>query len=91
MRKKLLTSVILAGLYLPLGTFPQEASRKKVVLSEIVKEVIRINPKIKAAHDKWQAALEKIPQQLALAHGTPSDAAADVVLHYATHGRRAAA
>ena len=36
------------------------------------------------------AALKKIPQRLALSHGLPSDAAAEVVLRYAMRGRNVA-
>jgi lipid-A-disaccharide synthase len=39
------------------------------------------------ARDKQLAALARIPDRLRLARGTPSEAAADVVLNYAEHGR----
>ena len=39
------------------------------------------------ARSKQLAALARIPGRLALAKGTPSQAAADVVLYYAEHGR----
>jgi lipid-A-disaccharide synthase len=81
-------TVVLANLVLGENVFPeliQEECSPEMLAGEV--ELLLKNTPQRAVQ---LAALEKIPQRLALAYGTPSDAAADVVLHYATHGRRAA-
>lgn len=40
-----------------------------------------------AARDRQLAALARIPDKLRIEKGSPSEAAADIVLHYAEHGR----
>lgn len=81
-------TVVLANLVLRENVFPeliQEECSPEMLAGEM--ELLLKNTPQRA---KQLAALEKIAQRLAVAHSTPSDAAADVVLHYAKHGRREA-
>ena len=81
-------TVVLANLVLGENVFPemlQEQCEPELLAAEM--ELLLKNTPERA---RQLAALEKIPQRLALAHGAPSDAAAEVVLHYAKHGRHSA-
>lgn len=81
-------TVVLANLVLGENVFPellQEECAPERLAGEI-ELLLKNTPE--RAHQL--AALEKIPQRLAVANGTPSDAAAEVVLHYAKLGRQAA-
>jgi lipid-A-disaccharide synthase len=81
-------TVVLANLVLGENVFPellQEECEPELLAAQM--ELLLKNTPERA---RQLAALEKIPQRLALAHGVPSDAAAEVVLHYAMHGRHSA-
>ncbi|UCC41613.1 MAG: TolC family protein [Candidatus Aminicenantes bacterium] len=66
MKKIIMTfSFILIFLGMMTG-FTQELPKGKVVLSEIIQEALRVNPRIHVAEKEWKAALEKIPQVKAL-------------------------
>lgn len=81
-------TVVLANLVLGENVFPellQEECEPEPLAAEM--ELLLKNTPERA---RQLAALEKIPQRLGLAHGAPSDAAAEVVLHYAKHGRHSA-
>jgi lipid-A-disaccharide synthase len=78
-------TVVLANLVLGENVFPellQEECEPELLAAQM--ELLLKNTPERA---RQLAALEKIPQRLALAHGAPSDAAAEVVLRYAKHGR----
>ncbi|MGI9404365.1 MAG: lipid-A-disaccharide synthase, partial [Hyphomicrobium sp.] len=81
-------TVVLANLVLGENVFP-ELLQEECVPERLAGEMELL---LKNTPERAQqlAALEKIPQRLAVAHGSPSDAAAEVVLHYAKHGRQAA-
>jgi lipid-A-disaccharide synthase len=82
-------SVVLANLVLGENAFPEfiqeDCTPEK--LAEALSLLLRDTPVRRAQ----TAALARIPQRMALEGGTPSDIAADVVLHYAEHGREALA
>ncbi len=78
-------TVVLANLVLGENVFPellQEECEPELLAAQM--ELLLKNTPERA---RQLAALEKIPQRLALEHGAPSDAAAEVVLRYAKHGR----
>jgi len=78
-------TVVLANLVLGENVFPellQEECDPELLAAQL--ELLLKNTPERA---RQLAALEKIPQRLALEHGAPSDAAAEVVLRYAKHGR----
>jgi len=79
-------SVVLPNLVLGENAFPellQEECEPEMLAGQM--ELLLKNTPERA---RQLAALEKIPERLAVAHGSPSDAAAEVVLHYAKHGRQ---
>lgn len=81
-------SVVLANLVLGTNAFPEYLQEDCTGgnLAEALSLLLRDTPVRRAQ----TAALTRIPERMALDGETPSDAAADVVLHYAEHGRQAA-
>jgi lipid-A-disaccharide synthase len=81
-------SVVLANLVLEENAFPEllqeDCTPEK--LAEALEPLLRDSPERRAQ----LAALARIPHKMLLDGGTPSDAAADIVLDYAVHGRRQA-
>jgi lipid-A-disaccharide synthase len=79
-------SVVLANLVLGENAFPEflqeDCTPEK--LAEALALLLSDTP----ARNAQTAALTLIPERLAIEAGTPSEAAADVVLQYAEHGRR---
>jgi len=66
MRKKFLFLLIMIAFLGSLSVFSQERFEKKLVLSELIHEVLNRNLQIKAARKEWEASLEKIPQAKSL-------------------------
>jgi lipid-A-disaccharide synthase len=81
-------TVVLANLVLGETVFPEllQEECEPDLLAAPMELLLKNTPE----RARQLTALEKIPQRLALSHGTPSDAAAEVVLHYAKQGRHAA-
>jgi lipid-A-disaccharide synthase len=79
-------SIVLANLVLDEKAFPEfiEEQCTPEVLSAAVALLLKDTPERRAQ----AAALARIPERMALAGGTPSEVAADVVLYYAERGRR---
>ena len=81
-------SVVLANLVLEENAFPEllqeDCTPEK--LADALEPLLRDSPERRAQ----LAALARIPHKMLLDGGTPSDAAADIVLDYAVHGRRQA-
>jgi lipid-A-disaccharide synthase len=81
-------SVVLANLVLEENAFPEllqeDCTPEK--LADALEPLLRDSPERRAQ----LAALARIPHKMLLDGGTPSDAAADIVLDYAVHGRRPA-
>jgi lipid-A-disaccharide synthase len=79
-------SVVLANLVLEENAFPEllqeDCTPEK--LADALEPLLRDSPERRAQ----LAALARIPHKMLLDGGTPSDAAADIVLDYAGHGRR---
>jgi len=79
-------SVVLANLVLEENAFPEylqeECTPKN--LANALEPLLRDTPESRAQ----LASLARIPHRMQLDHGTPSDAAAEIVLDYATRGRR---
>jgi lipid-A-disaccharide synthase len=79
-------SVVLANLVLEENAFPEllqeDCTPEK--LADALEPLLRDSPERRAQ----LAALARIPHKMLLDGGTPSDAAADIVLDYAVHGRR---
>jgi lipid-A-disaccharide synthase len=78
-------SVVLANLVLGEKAFPEllQDYCTPAKLADALAPLLDDSPQ----RARQLAALARVPQRLALAHGTPSDAAADVVLYYAEKGR----
>ena len=79
-------SVVLANLVLEENAFPEllqeDCTPEK--LADALEPLLRDSPERRAQ----LAALARIPHKMLLDGGAPSDAAADIVLDYAVHGRR---
>jgi lipid-A-disaccharide synthase len=82
-------SIVLANLVLNENAFPEFIQEQCTpeILSAAIELLLRDTPERRAQ----AAALARISERMALASGTPSEAAADVVLHYAERGRLAPA
>ncbi len=80
-------SVVLANLVLGENAFPEfiQEDCTPENLADALSLLLRDTP----VRRVQTAALARIPQRMALDGGTPSDVAADIVLHYAEHGRQA--
>jgi len=78
-------SIVLANLVLGKNAFPEFIQEKCTpeILSDGLELLLKDTPERRAQLE----ALAHIPERLALEQGTPSDVAADIVLHYAEHGR----
>jgi lipid-A-disaccharide synthase len=78
-------SVVLANLVLGENAFPEllQENCTPVKLADALIPLLDGGP----AREKQLAALANIPERLRLPRGTPSEAAADIVLHYAESGR----
>jgi lipid-A-disaccharide synthase len=78
-------SAVLANLVLGENAFPEFIQERctAVELADALTLLLDESP----ARAKQLGALAKIPERLSLPRGTPSEAAADVVLHYAENGR----
>ena len=78
-------SIVLANLVLDEKAFPELIQEycAPVNLASALAPILDEGP----ARARQLAALAKIPQRMQLARGTPSEAAADVVLYYAEKGR----
>jgi lipid-A-disaccharide synthase len=79
-------SVVLANLVLEENAFPEflqdECTPDR--LASALEQLLRDTGERRAQ----LAALARIPHKMLLDNGTPSDAAAEIVLYYAAHGRR---
>jgi lipid-A-disaccharide synthase len=80
-------SVVLANLVLGENAFPELLQEQctGAALADALVPLLDGGP----AREAQLAALARIPGRLRLAHGTPSEAAADIVLRYADRGRTA--
>jgi lipid-A-disaccharide synthase len=78
-------SIVLANLVLGEKAFPELIQEKctPARLAHALALLLDDGP----VRDRQLAALAKIPERLHLPRGSPSDAAADVILHYAEAGR----
>ena len=78
-------SIVLANLVLGENAFPELIQERctGVKLADALAPILDDSP----ARAKQLAALARIPERLRLLTGTPSEAAADIVLHYAESGR----
>jgi lipid-A-disaccharide synthase len=78
-------SIVLANLVLGENAFPELIQERctGVKLADALAPILDESP----ARAKQLAALARIPERLRLPRGTPSEAAADIVLHYAESGR----
>jgi lipid-A-disaccharide synthase len=78
-------SIVLANLVLGENAFPELIQERctPTDLASALAPLLSGSP----ARDRQLAALARIPDRLRLPHGTPSEAAADVVLDYAEAGR----
>jgi lipid-A-disaccharide synthase len=78
-------SIVLANLVLGENAFPELIQERctGANLATALAPLLDDSP----ARTKQLAALAKIPDRLHLPRGTPSEAAADIVLHYAESGR----
>ncbi len=64
---KLFSIILFVALILsPYLSASTETMRAEVKLTEIVKEALEKNPLARAAHQEWQAALERVPQAKSL-------------------------
>ena len=79
-------SIVLANLVLGENAFPECLQER--CTPEILSSTIELLIKDTAERRAQLAALARIPERMALTRGTPSEAAADVVLHFAEHARR---
>lgn len=79
-------SVVLANLVLEENAFPEYLQEECTPenLANGLEPLLRDTPESRAQ----LAALARVPHRMQLDHGTPSDAAAEIVLDYATRGRR---
>jgi lipid-A-disaccharide synthase len=79
-------SVVLANLVLGANAFPEYLQDDCTPdnLAEALSLILRDTPVRRAQ----TSALARIPERMVLAAGTPSEAAADIVLQYAEQGRR---
>jgi lipid-A-disaccharide synthase len=79
-------SVVLANLVLGENAFPEYLQEDCTPenLAGALELLLKDTPERRAQ----TAALARIPERMALDGGTPSDVAADIVLHYAQHGRK---
>jgi lipid-A-disaccharide synthase len=79
-------SIVLANLVLDESAFPEFIQEQCTPenLSAALALLLKDTPERRAQ----AAALARIPERMALASGTPSEAAADVVLYYAERGRQ---
>jgi lipid-A-disaccharide synthase len=78
-------SIVLANLVLGENAFPELIQERctPVKLADALAAILDDGP----ARAKQLAALDRIPERLRLPRGTPSEAAADIVLNYAEIGR----
>ncbi len=78
-------SIVLANLVLGENAFPEFIQEECTpeALASAVDLLLKATPE----REQQLEALSRIPERLALAQGTPSEAAADIVLHYAEKGR----
>ena len=78
-------SIVLANLVLGENAFPELIQERctPVKLADALAAILDDSP----ARAKQLAALARIPERLRLPRGTPSEAAADIVLNYAEIGR----
>jgi lipid-A-disaccharide synthase len=78
-------SIVLANLVLGENAFPELIQERctGVKLADALAPILDESP----ARAKQLAALARIPERLRLPTGTPSEAAADIVLDYAESGR----
>jgi len=78
-------SIVLANLVLGENAFPELIQERctSVKLADALAAILDAGP----AREKQLAALARIPERLRLPRGTPSEAAADIVLNYAEIGR----
>jgi lipid-A-disaccharide synthase len=78
-------SIVLANLVLGENAFPELIQERctPVKLADALAAILDEGP----AREKQLAALARIPERLRLPRGTPSEAAADIVLNYAEIGR----
>ena len=78
-------SIVLANLVLGENAFPELIQERctPVKLADALAAILDESP----ARAKQLAALARIPERLRLPRGTPSEAAADIVLNYAEIGR----
>jgi len=78
-------SIVLANLVLGERAFPELIQEycTPVNLASALAPLLHDGP----ARERQLAALAKVPERLRLAQGTPSEAAADIVLGYAENGR----
>ena len=60
MKKNILFVWIIIFLVSISSAFGQEKKEKNIVLSELIQEVLKNNPEVKAAYGEWQAALERV-------------------------------
>lgn len=81
------SSIVLPNLILGRNAFPEFIQERctPALLADAICELMRDGP----ARDAQRAALDQIAPRLELSAGTPSDAAADVVLRYAGRDRAA--
>jgi cobalt-zinc-cadmium efflux system outer membrane protein len=64
---KLFSIILFVALILsPYLSASTETMRAEVKLTEVVKEALENNPLVRAAHQEWQAALERVPQAKSL-------------------------
>jgi len=79
-------SVVLANLVLEENAFPEYLQEECTPghLADALQSLLRDTPESRAQ----LAALARVPHRMQLDGGTPSDAAAEIVLDYATRGRR---
>ena len=79
-------SVVLANLVLGENAFPEllQEDCTPDKLAAALELLLRDTPERRAQ----LAALARIPHKMLIDNGTPSDAAAEIVLDYAAHGRR---
>jgi lipid-A-disaccharide synthase len=79
-------SVVLANLVLGENAFPELLQED--CTADKLADALALLLRDTAVRRAQTTALARIPQRMALEGGTPSDVAADIVLHYAEHGRQ---
>ncbi len=79
-------TIVLANLVLGENAFPEHLQEN--CTPEILSSALEQLLKDTGARRAQLKALAKIPERMAHAQGTPSDIAADIVLHFAEHARR---